>query len=578
MLNLGTVAPGTVIYIPYDTFDGGTGASITQTGLAVTDIEIYKDGSMTQRGSDNGYTLLDTDGIDLDGVTGIQGFSVDLADNSTAGFYAAGSRYWVVVSSITVDAQTVNFVAAYFTIGYVGAVNTTIATLASQTSFTLTNGPAEDDALNGCTCVIHDVASAIQMGFAVVLDYTGSTKTVTLTAGTTFTAAATDNLSFYPPVNTRWFAALSSVALPLVPTVPGRSLGVEAGGRVGLDFSNTLLPDGPVIELGILEGGTAQSASSTTLVGRAAATNDIVRSGMILSAFGSTQGYVQTVFIDSVSGDTFTITAWPITTPSGTITYRVFGVPAASPALVPEVRVIEMAANTLTASALASDAVTEIQSGLATAATLGSAGAGLTAIPWNAAWDAEVQSDVDDALVNHRLDELLNADSDIDGAAPPTVGSVFHELLTKTTGSFTYDQTTDSLEAVRDRGDAAWITATGFSTLDAAGVRSAVGLASANLDTQLADIAASANAAATPAEVNAEVVDALSVDTYAESASVVAATATIASSLTWLKTLSRNRLTTTSGVMTLRNAGNTADIATSAVSEDAGTTIRGVFT
>lgn len=63
------------------------------------------------------------------------------------------------------------------------------------------------------------------------------------------------------------------------------------------------------------------------------------------------------------------------------------------------------------------------------------------------------------ALVVHRLDELLNADSDIDGAAPPTVGSVFYELMSKTTGSFTYDQTTDSLEAVRDRGDAAWGTA-----------------------------------------------------------------------------------------------------------------------
>ena len=119
---------------------------------------------------------------------------------------------------------------------------------------------------------------------------------------------------------------------------------------------------------------------------------------------------------------------------------------------------------------------------------IGVAGAGLTAVPWNATWDAEVQSEVDDALVAQRLDELLNADSDIDGAAPPTVGSVFHELMTKTAGSFTFDQTTDSLEAVRDRGDAAWITATGFSTLDAAGIRTAVGLASANLDTQLSTI------------------------------------------------------------------------------------------
>lgn len=131
---------------------------------------------------------------------------------------------------------------------------------------------------------------------------------------------------------------------------------------------------------------------------------------------------------------------------------------------------------------------------------IGAAGIGLTAVPWNALWDAEVQSEVADALTAYdpptqaelvteinsvqsdiaalnnlsaaqvntevdtaladvRLDELLTADSDIDGAAPPTVGSVFHELMTKTAGSFTYDQTTDSAEAIRDRGDAAWDTA-----------------------------------------------------------------------------------------------------------------------
>lgn len=64
---------------------------------------------------------------------------------------------------------------------------------------------------------------------------------------------------------------------------------------------------------------------------------------------------------------------------------------------------------------------------------------------------AEINATVDTALADVRLDELLAADSDIDGAAPPTVGSVFHELMTKTAGSFTYDQTTDSLEAIRDK-------------------------------------------------------------------------------------------------------------------------------
>lgn len=111
-----TVYSGDVLPIFFDSFDGGTGASITMTGLAVTDIEIYKDGSATQRASDAGYTLLDTDGIDFDGITGIHGFSIDTGDNTDAGFYAVGSWYHVVVSSVTIDSQTVNFVAAAFRI------------------------------------------------------------------------------------------------------------------------------------------------------------------------------------------------------------------------------------------------------------------------------------------------------------------------------------------------------------------------------------------------------------------------------------------------------------------------------
>jgi hypothetical protein len=107
---------GDTLPIFFSTYDGGTGASITMTGLAVTDIEIYKDGSVTQRSSDAGYTLLDTDGIDFDGITGIHGFSIDLSDNTDAGFYEVGPWYHVAVSAITVDGQTVNFIPAAFRI------------------------------------------------------------------------------------------------------------------------------------------------------------------------------------------------------------------------------------------------------------------------------------------------------------------------------------------------------------------------------------------------------------------------------------------------------------------------------
>ena len=105
---------GDVIPIMFSTYAGATGASVTLTGLAVTDIEIYKDGGTTQRASDAGYTLLDTDGIDFDGITGIHGFSIDTGDNTDAGFYTVGAWFTVVVSAVTVDSQTVNFIAAMF--------------------------------------------------------------------------------------------------------------------------------------------------------------------------------------------------------------------------------------------------------------------------------------------------------------------------------------------------------------------------------------------------------------------------------------------------------------------------------
>ena len=110
------VVEGDTLPVLFDSFDGGTGASITLTGLAVTDIEIYKDGGTTQRASDAGYTLLDTDGIDFDSITGIHGFSIDLSDNTDSGFYEVGPWYHVVVSSVTVDGQTVNFIACAFRI------------------------------------------------------------------------------------------------------------------------------------------------------------------------------------------------------------------------------------------------------------------------------------------------------------------------------------------------------------------------------------------------------------------------------------------------------------------------------
>ena len=88
---------------------------------------------------------------------------------------------------------------------------------------------------------------------------------------------------------------------------------------------------------------------------------------------------------------------------------------------------------------------------------VGAAGASLTAIPWNPAWDAEVQSEVDDAIIVKGLDHLVFASvTGTDIADNSIIARLASKSATADWDSFT--NTTDSLEAIRDRGDEAWIT------------------------------------------------------------------------------------------------------------------------
>lgn len=83
---------------------------------------------------------------------------------------------------------------------------------------------------------------------------------------------------------------------------------------------------GPVAPLGIARQGTAQSATSTTVVLDASAPfADDTAIGMTLVVCGSTQGYCQSRAITDyvTSTDTATVDTWTVT-PSGTLTYYLF--------------------------------------------------------------------------------------------------------------------------------------------------------------------------------------------------------------------------------------------------------------
>ena len=109
---LGDFPTSAVVYIPFDTFAGSTGASITMTGFVAGDILIYKNGSVTQRTSSSGITV----STDFDAQTGLHLITIDTSDNTDAGFYAAGGEYIVGVADVTIDAQTVRFWAGMFSL------------------------------------------------------------------------------------------------------------------------------------------------------------------------------------------------------------------------------------------------------------------------------------------------------------------------------------------------------------------------------------------------------------------------------------------------------------------------------
>jgi hypothetical protein len=135
---------------------------------------------------------------------------------------------------------------------------------------------------------------------------------------------------------------------------------------------------------------------------------------------------------------------------------------------------------------------------------IGAAGAGLTAVPWNAAWDAEVQSEVNDGLVAFSASTLTQAQV--------------------TGGAYALD--TDANGRVRI------VDGTAAGELNTA----------SGAIVQVDQLGAQAKA-----DVNAEVVDALATDTYAEPGQgTPPATAALTTKINWLYTAFRNLKTQTS--------------------------------
>ena len=97
----GNVTASDTITIPWDVVSLQSG-SVTPTTAG--SIVIYKNNSATQRTSASGVTDTRT----FDSVTGTNLLTIDLSDNTDAGFYAVGNNYHVMVSGMVVEGLTLN--------------------------------------------------------------------------------------------------------------------------------------------------------------------------------------------------------------------------------------------------------------------------------------------------------------------------------------------------------------------------------------------------------------------------------------------------------------------------------------
>ena len=186
-----------------------------------------------------------------------------------------------------------------------------------------------------------------------------------------------------------------------------------------------------------------------------------------------------------------------------------------------QVHTDEITANLVNAAALATDAVTEMQNGLATAAALATVAGYI---------DTEVAAIY--ALLDTEIAAILAKVTNLP-ASPAAVGSAMTLAA-------------NSVNAAAVAADAVAEIQSGLSVL-------------------------------TAADVNAQVVDVLTVDTFAEPSGVPAATSSLKDKINWLFMLARNKRITSGTTDKVRNDADSADVGTAALSDDGTNFTRGEY-
>jgi hypothetical protein len=171
------------------------------------------------------------------------------------------------------------------------------------------------------------------------------------------------------------------------------------------------------------------------------------------------------------------------------------------------------------------------------------------------------------------------------GAAVATPATAGHPVVTHKVGTGTGELSISSgvvsADVTRVSGDSAaadnaesFFDGTGYAGTN--NVIPVVGAVSGNVGGNVTGSVGSL-AAQAKADVNAEVVDALTTDTYAEPGSVPAATSSLKDKIGWLFMLARNKRTTSATQDKVRNDADSADVGTAALNDDGTNFSRGEY-
>ncbi|VAW38954.1 hypothetical protein MNBD_GAMMA01-1339 [hydrothermal vent metagenome] len=408
MQYLGDFPEDATVYIPFNTFSSNDPqASVTITNLADADIHVHKDGGLTQIATD-GATIA----IDYDSITGNHLITIDTSAHAD---YSIGADYLVRIEGTTVDGGTINAFVGSFSIEN---RHNEVKVVAWNGVDLVTTNPLPNAAA--------DAAGGLPISDAGGLDIDTFLGRILGTLATgTHNAQSGDVFADLPTNFSSMVITASGIVDALVQgylnTLITETTVGRIAGNIDVFFENSdALTTKTVDDVGVAGSGLTQQN---------------VRDAMKLAPTGGAPT------ADSVDDHLDTLLARII----GTI-----AVGTHNPATAAQIAVLSdwIDAGRLDVILDAIKTVTDAQ---------GVAGTGLSAMPWNVAWDAEVQSKVNDALVALHLDHLLAVDYD-PAAKPGAATALLNELIEDDLGVSRY--TVNALEnAPSDTGASASVIA-----------------------------------------------------------------------------------------------------------------------